>query len=155
MELSFEPVTADNIKQFQQLLRILFPVAVPPSLLKDALSPSSLIKAFLARRSDGDRPIGCVCWRSRPGAPSPELLYLGVLVLHRRAGIGAAMLRHMESELGYWVTATKLKVHSANGEAVAFYEAQGFEVTGTRERYYPRLEPPDAVEMRKELKRQK
>ena len=45
----------------------------------------------------------------------------------------------------------KLTVNIGNEDAVKFYKHHGFDVVQRLERYYPRLEPPDAYEMARNI----
>jgi ribosomal protein S18 acetylase RimI-like enzyme len=44
-----------------------------------------------------------------------------------------------------------LHVHAANSEALEWYQARGFEVAEVVRGYYSKLQPPDAVVLRKQL----
>ncbi len=70
--------------------------------------------------------------------PSGEILAIAVMPQYQRTGIGSALLRRitgLASQLGL----TRLTVHTADENAVAqlFFQKAGFEVIGSRERYYP------------------
>jgi len=44
-----------------------------------------------------------------------------------------------------------LHVQTNNEEGIAFYKRHGFEITGTLENYYKRLDPPDCYVLSKSL----
>lgn len=44
-----------------------------------------------------------------------------------------------------------LHVQTNNEEGIAFYKRHGFEITGTLENYYKRLDPPDCYVLSKSV----
>lgn len=83
------------------------------------------------------------------------ILTLGVLAPYRGMKVGTRLLQRTLSFLSTnlpEVTQAYLHVHTANQDALDFYQKFGFEVEGrVIEKYYKRLEPPDAVLLVKRL----
>jgi len=77
------------------------------------------------------------------------ILTLGVLAPYRGMKVGTRLLQRSLSFLSTnlpEVTHAYLHVHTANQDAIDFYQKFGFEVEGgVIEKYYKRLDPPDAV----------
>jgi ribosomal-protein-alanine N-acetyltransferase len=70
-------------------------------------------------------------------APQAELESIAVTAERQGRGVGrwlfAALLTEIEPE---GITEVLLEVRASNREAIGFYQAQGFEETGRRPRYY-------------------
>lgn len=65
-----------------------------------------------------------------------ELLLLGVRPTHRRRGVGGQLLRHFR-DTAAWRGATRLHLEMRDGnDAIALYEAAGFQQVGRRPNYY-------------------
>ncbi|CAG8490199.1 3745_t:CDS:2 [Paraglomus occultum] len=101
-----------------------------------------------------DACVGAVCCRKEPIPNSPYranlyIMTLGVLAPYRHLGIGTTLLNHilhhatLPSQTPKFVE-IYLHVQTSNDEALAFYKRNDFEIVGTREGYYKRIEPPDA-----------
>jgi ribosomal protein S18 acetylase RimI-like enzyme len=77
-----------------------------------------------------------------------------VLAPYRGLGAGTALLTrclaHVARQLPE-VEEAVLHVQTSNDEAIRFYQRFGFEVGDTIPGYYKRLNPPDAVLLRKRL----
>ncbi len=69
-----------------------------------------------------------------------EILTVATAKNARRRGIGRALIAYAIREIGREVSVF-LEVRARNAGAIAFYEALGFSVYGTRKRYY--RDPPD------------
>lgn len=85
--------------------------------------------------SFGDTPVGYVIARST--GEEAELLSIGVSYAARRAGVGLALLRHLQTtlrELG--TTKLFLEVDATNRAAVELYSREDFRKIGTRKLYY-------------------
>lgn len=83
-----------------------------------------------------------------------ELLTLAVDPAHRRAGLGAALLRDYHAEATRRGAARSfLEVAADNIAALTLYESAGYTAQGRRPRYYsvPGQPPVDAVVLRKPL----
>ena len=80
---------------------------------------------------------------------------VGVLAPHRDRAIGTRLLRHAlnEGSKDAFLTHAYLHVQTNNADAIAFYERFGFEEDGVARNYYKRLEPPDAVILKLDLRK--
>jgi ribosomal-protein-alanine N-acetyltransferase len=89
----------------------------------------------------------------RAVAGEAEILTLAVDPVHRRAGIGRALVEAAASPLT--VETMFLEVARDNAAALALYATAGFRQVGTRPRYYAReASPPvDALVLRRDLNR--
>lgn len=138
----FEDVTEGNCRDFEHLLICLFPVPYPKSFMRDILKGK--IHAVMAFLGECPKPSACMSWRMKSHEVC-ELLNFGVLVLQRRQGIGTQLLnRLLESHPNCDI---ELHVHSANEDAVNFYQSKGFAIDKNIPHYYPRLEPDNAYLM--------
>ena len=139
-ELQFIPVEEkENLEEFRKLLICLFPVPYPKSFFNDIIAGK--IFAFLVRSNS--EVVGCLSWRVLNSERGEiELLNFGVLVLHRRKGIGGKMLDFVLQKSS--AKAVKLYVQTSNEDAIKFYENNCFKIVGTEDHYYPRLSPPSA-----------
>lgn len=93
----------------------------------------------------GEAVAGFALWRSV--LEDAELLLIAVRPEQQSLGAGNALLDHIERAAALnGVTKLHVEVRSDN-HARRFYEARGFEKTGTRQNYYKRTDngPNDAV----------
>jgi GNAT superfamily N-acetyltransferase len=95
---------------------------------------------------EASAPVGCGAIRPlAPGVAEVKRMYSA----RTRAGIGRAILRHLEAEArrhGFeWLW---LETRAANAQAIAFYRANGFRM---RENYGAYLGRPECVCMEKSL----
>lgn len=65
-----------------------------------------------------------------------ELLYIHTAAHSRGRGIGTAMLKHIQKELGHKSAKIFLEVRPSNIAAQALYTSLGFLKTGRRKHYY-------------------
>ena len=79
-----------------------------------------------------------------------HIITLDVAALHRRLGIGTALLREIEKRLKErGVSEVSLETKTSSEAAVAFWQAHGYRATGVLQRYY--LNRFDAFAMTKSL----
>ena len=80
-----------------------------------------------------------------------EILNLAVVTRRRREGQGAKLLKAALAEFRLrGAKSVYLEVRESNTGAIAFYEAHGFTITGTRKGYYHQPDEP-AVTMGKKI----
>ena len=97
---------------------------------------------------DETRPVGFVLSEENP--PLAHIITLDVAEKQRRQGVGTALLRQLESNLGArGVRSVLLETATNNDAAVAFWQHHGYRIEATLKRYY--LGRIDAYEMRKIL----
>jgi ribosomal-protein-alanine N-acetyltransferase len=81
-----------------------------------------------------------------------HLLAIGIYPAQQRKGIGSALLAHME-EMARRYGAEEMLLWTAveNRQALSFFENAGFDVVGSKDRYYPRGQ--SALALAKKLSR--
>lgn len=73
------------------------------------------------------------------------IMTLGVLAIHRRLGVGEAILTSIiEQAREKGIKCIGLHVHVENSTAIKFYERFGFSILGTVNNYYKRIVPNSA-----------
>jgi len=136
-------VTKDNMNQLQVVIVSTLPVRYPSSFYKSILKGSNV--AYLAVL-DG-KTVGCVVWREEEGGS--HLLSLGVYVLHRRRGVGTALInlfiKLCNAKDAY------LYVSEDNIQAILFYQAFAFITRERVEEYYRGLVNTTAIKMVKNI----
>ncbi|PSC69043.1 N-alpha-acetyltransferase 50 [Micractinium conductrix] len=153
LALSFGAITEKNIEQLKVLNRAIFPIKYPERMYKDVLAYTDVTQ--LAYHNDV--LVGAIACRleKAPQGPKLYILTLGVLAPYRGMGAGAALLQRclqlVATQLPE-VSEAVLHVQTSNDEAIRFYSRFGFEVAETIQGYYKRLDPPDAVLLRKVLR---
>jgi len=130
----------NNARSFRVLLAANMDVPYPPSFYAKVENGS--IPASVAILNG--EAVGCVAWKANQKG-EVEILILAVRVTQRRQGVGRALLDHVK-ERAEARTVLTLCSRKGNEEAESFYERVGFERVCEKKNYYPRLNPPDAVE---------
>eukprot|EP00897_Mesotaenium_endlicherianum_P003622 jgi/Mesen1/3288/ME000191S02429 len=152
LAVSFDSVRDKNVMQLRKINAALFPVSYQEKFYKDAVLAGEYAKLALC----GDIHVGAIATRlekKETGGQRAYIMTLGVLAPYRRRGIGSKLLRHVLSlcEQDPSVEEIYLHVQTSNDEALEFYKKFGFQVTGTIERYYRRIQPPDCYILSKAL----
>ena len=143
MSIMIEPMVAADAPRCAELERLLFAGDDPwsPEAFVDALAAGH---HYLSAR-EGNSLIG-YAGLARVGAEA-EIHTLAVEPAHQRRGIGRALLRAvLDHARGATVF---LEVRTDNESAIQLYRSEGFEVIGTRRRYY-RPSGADAFTMRRQ-----
>lgn len=146
MSIVIKPMVAADAPRCAELERLLFAGDDPwsPQAFLDALAAGHY---YLSAR-DGDSLIG-YAGLARVGVQA-EVHTLAVDPAHHRRGIGRALLRAvLDRARGATVF---LEVRTDNDSAINLYRSEGFEVIGTRRRYY-RPSGADAFTMRRQADR--
>jgi ribosomal-protein-alanine N-acetyltransferase len=146
MSIVIKPMVAADAPRCAELERLLFASDDPwsPQAFLDALAVGHY---YLSAR-DGDSLVG-YAGLARVGAQA-EVHTLAVDPAHHRRGVGRALLRAiLDRARGATVF---LEVRTDNESAINLYRSEGFEVIGTRRRYY-RPSGADAFTMRRQAAR--
>jgi [ribosomal protein S18]-alanine N-acetyltransferase len=146
MSIVIKPMVAADAPRCAELERLLFASDDPwsPQAFLDALAAGHY---YLSAR-DGDSLVG-YAGLARVGAQA-EVHTLAVDPAHHRRGVGRALLRAiLDRARGATVF---LEVRTDNESAINLYRSEGFEVIGTRRRYY-RPSGADAFTMRRQAAR--
>ncbi|PRW56198.1 N-alpha-acetyltransferase 50 [Chlorella sorokiniana] len=152
LPLSFGPVNEKNIEQLRVLNRAIFPINYPERMYKDILAfPDVTHLAY-----HNDVLVGAIACRleKTPQGPQLYILTLGVLAPYRGMGAGTALLERCLQAVAAnlpEVSEAVLHVQVNNESAIKFYSRFGFEIAETIAGYYKRLDPPDAVLLRRRL----
>lgn len=82
------------------------------------------------------------------------IMTLGVYAPYRQGGIGSRLLQHALNEAAKdaFIHDVYLHVQTNNYQAFDFYERFGFERGEILRNYYRRIDPPDAVVLRRDLR---
>jgi len=136
-------VTKESINQLQVVILSTLPVAYPPSFYSSIIKGRNI--AYLA--SIEGKVVGCVVWREEENGS--HLLSLGVYVLHRRRGVGAALLNLFIKQC--FSKETFLFVNVDNTDAILFYQHFGFKPVEKVERYYRGLLNNTAIRMTRSI----
>ncbi|KAH7726984.1 acetyltransferaseGNAT family protein [Aphelenchoides avenae] len=147
--VSLHEVTPQNVRQLKLINQAVFPVAYDDGFYKRVASSGDLARlAYLGGTAVG----GVACQlEDEDGGKKLYITTLGVLPPYRRRGIGKQLVEHVLA-LCDKDPATKcvsLHVQTNNEAALAFYGNFGFQVAGQMANYYRRIEPPDALVLRK------
>jgi ribosomal-protein-alanine N-acetyltransferase len=108
----------------------------------------TLASADCVIAEEAGRIVGFIVSEENP--PLAHIITLDVDAMHRRRGVGTALLETLESNLGArGVRSILLETAIDNETAVAFWQRHGYRIEATLKRYY--LGRIDAYEMRKIL----
>jgi ribosomal-protein-alanine N-acetyltransferase len=149
MVVTIEPLTAADAEDCAALEKLLFAGddPWPAQAFRQAVAAGH---DYIAARQDG-RLVGYAGMSLLPGPPTAEaeIHTLGVHPEARERGIGRALLRRLLADADRAGAAVFLEVRTDNEVAQRLYRAEGFQVIGTRRRYY-RPSGADAYTMRRE-----
>lgn len=168
LNIEFETINEQNIDALRTLNNAIFPIRYDDRLYKDVLACGDVTQlAYIASPVPSNicpnsveevnrNIVGAIACRLEKHSEGPKLYIasLGVLAPYRSMGAGSKLLRRIlvfVSEELPEVTEAYLHVHSANEEAIRFYKRFGFLEDEIIRGYYRRLQPPDAVILRKKL----
>ncbi|APE10062.1 MULTISPECIES: ribosomal protein S18-alanine N-acetyltransferase [Rhodococcus] len=121
-----------------ELEQILFPGDDPWSADAFRSELASPHNRYFAARDPQGRLIG-YAGLARLGTaiePESEVHTIGVDPVARRRGIGGALLGELLAVADRWGGPVFLEVRTDNDAAIALYRREGFEIVGTRKRYY-------------------
>ncbi len=149
MIVTIEPLTAADAADCAAMERLLFPRddPWPARAFRDAVETGH---DYLAARESG-RLVGYAGLSVLPGHPraEAEIHTIGVHPDVQGRGIGRALLRRLLADADRAGAVVYLEVRTDNVVAQRLYLAEGFQVIGTRQRYY-RPSGADAFTMRRD-----
>ena len=152
LDIAFGAITDKNIEQLRVINRVIFPINYQESVYQDILACSEVTQ--LAYHNDV--VVGAIACRleKAPGGPKLYIITLGVLAPYRGMGVGSRLLEKslaVVADALPEVTEAYLHVQTNNEEAAAFYQRFGFVQGEVIKDYYRRIDPPDALVLRKVL----
>eukprot|EP00992_Anisonema_acinus_P006377 TRINITY_DN20412_c0_g1_i1.p1 TRINITY_DN20412_c0_g1~~TRINITY_DN20412_c0_g1_i1.p1 ORF type:complete len:169 (+),score=33.47 TRINITY_DN20412_c0_g1_i1:50-556(+) len=156
-QLQLHAVVERSVEGLRTLNAATFPVVYQESFYKQVIAANAGY-SFTAHYNG--ILVGAICCRLEILEPSAGessyklyIMTLGVLAPYRRLKIGTALLEKILSKAAEEpnIREVHLHVQTTNDEALAFYKGFGFEVVDEVKNYYRRIEPPDALLLRKTL----
>lgn len=132
---SLRPEDADRCSELE---RLLFPGDDPWSADAFRSELASPHNHYFAARDDDGVLVG-YAGLARLGTavqPESEVHTIGVDPTVRRRGVGRALLAELLAVADRWGGPVFLEVRTDNDAAIALYRDEGFEIVGTRKRYY-------------------
>lgn len=153
-DMELGEVTHHNVQQLKRLNQTVFPVAYNDKFYKEIVTAGELAKLAYFN----DIVVGGVCCRIdiQNNVRRLYIMTLGTLAPYRRLGIGTMLLKHVFTlcEKDTSIDNIYLHVQINNESALDFYRRFGFEIAGTAEKYYKRIEPDSAYILVKKIQRQ-
>ncbi|MHC6213920.1 ribosomal protein S18-alanine N-acetyltransferase [Rhodococcus ruber] len=127
-----------DVARCAELERILFPGDDPWSADAFRAELAAPQNHYVAARDEEGRLIGYAGLARLGTAVHPELEVhtIGVDPRQRRRGVGGALLAELLRTADAWGGPVFLEVRTDNDAAIALYRREGFEIVGTRKRYY-------------------
>jgi len=139
-----EPATWRDLNQLRNIEKICFPQDAWP--LWDLIGVLTLPNVVRLKAVTGDRMVGFIAGDLRPSEQMAWIATVGVLPEYRGRGIGEALIRACEEQLG--IPTIRLSVRLSNEGAVRLYQRLGYQRVGIWPTYY--LDGEDAVVMEKQ-----
>lgn len=144
-EIKIEPATLWDLNAVRDLERICFPKDAWPLL--EMVGVLSLPSVLRWKATEGERLVGFVAADVRHSQDIAWIATIAVHPDHRRRGLGGRLLTLAED--GVDARAMRLSARASNREAIALYQARGYEQIDVWPKYYRGGE--DAVVMEKRL----
>lgn len=128
----------EDTERCAELEKILFPGDDPWSANAFRSELASPHNHYVAARDTDGRVVGYagLARLGSPIHPESEVHTIGVDPAARRRGIGGALLDDLLRVADRWGGPVFLEVRTDNDAAIALYRREGFEIVGTRKRYY-------------------
>eukprot|EP00455_Lapot_gusevi_P006803 TRINITY_DN1291_c0_g1_i4.p1 TRINITY_DN1291_c0_g1~~TRINITY_DN1291_c0_g1_i4.p1 ORF type:complete len:173 (+),score=52.89 TRINITY_DN1291_c0_g1_i4:57-575(+) len=154
LDITFGNITEKNVEQLRRLNIAIFPVRYNDKFYQtDILKEEHRDVTKLVYHNDV--LVGAVCCRLETEGSVQKLyiMTLGVLAPYRGYGIGSRILQSIidYAETKENISEIFLHVQINNEDALRFYARFNFEIVGTVEKYYQRLEPSSAHILRRTL----
>lgn len=138
MSVLVDALRPEDVERCAELEQVLFPGDDPWSAGAFRSELASPHNHYVAARDDDGRLIG-YAGLARLGTgvhPESEVHTIGVDPGLRQRGIGGALLGELLRVADAWGGPVFLEVRTDNDAAIALYRREGFEIVGTRKRYY-------------------
>jgi ribosomal-protein-alanine N-acetyltransferase len=155
MSVLIDALRGDDVGRCAELETLLFPGDDPWSADAFRSELASPHNHYVAARDESGSLLG-YAGLARLGTgvdPESEVHTIGVDPGSRRRGIGKALLTELLRVADRWGGPVFLEVRTDNDAAIALYRREGFEVVGTRKRYY-QPSGADAYTMRRPDRRE-
>ena len=144
----------DQIDDFQHVHDCVFPVKFPRKFFRDIFKTDNGVSKLNRVAVLDKKTVGVLSARILPTDNDGLGLYitsLGCKIVHRRQGIGSALLREATQYAKYH-DCGHIFLHMQEGnEALQFYLSFGFKIERRVPNYYHRLEPSTALVLYKPL----
>lgn len=155
MSVRIDALRGGDVDRCAELETVLFPGDDPWSADAFRSELASPHNYYVAARDESGTLLG-YAGLARLGTgvdPESEVHTIGVDPGARRRGIGSALLTALLHVADRWGGPVFLEVRTDNDAAIALYRGEGFEVVGTRKRYY-QPSGADAYTMRRPDRRE-
>ncbi|NLV78970.1 MAG: ribosomal protein S18-alanine N-acetyltransferase [Rhodococcus sp.] len=155
MNVHLTALRADDADRCAELERVLFPGDDPWSADAFRSELASPHNHYVAARDEAGTLVG-YAGLARLGTgidPESEVHTIGVDPAVRRRGVGGMLLGELLSVADRWGGPVFLEVRTDNDAAIGLYRREGFEIVGTRKRYY-QPSGADAFTMRRPDRRE-
>jgi [ribosomal protein S18]-alanine N-acetyltransferase len=138
MSFRIVPLADTDADRCAELEQLLFPGDDPWSADAFRSELAAGHNRYFAARDGGDALIGYagVSLLGTSITPEAEVHTIGVDPAAQRGGIGGALLDELLRVADKWGGPVFLEVRTDNEPAIALYQREGFEIVGTRKRYY-------------------
>mmetsp|Transcript_9272 Transcript_9272/g.14768 ORF Transcript_9272/g.14768 Transcript_9272/m.14768 type:complete len:206 (-) Transcript_9272:600-1217(-) len=153
-EVTFRDFTPENEAELRLLNSAIFPIRYSDKFYVECAAAGRVTQlAYVGTELVG----GIACRLELTADKSGARMYImtvGVLAPYRNGAIGTRLLQHAlnEGRADTFLQDAYLHVQSNNDDAIAFYTRFGFKRDQLVLNYYKRLDPPDAVVLKLDLK---
>lgn len=155
VKIEIGDVNSNNAHQLKVINITTLPVRYTDSFYRDliAKAPQFLKFAYLHGFAVGDICARVESHTTKEGFSKLYIMTIGVLPAYRRQGIASQLLDYVLSEASKdkSILEVYLHVQTSNQDAKNFYLQHGFEVIGSINGYYKRIQPPDCFILGKSL----
>ncbi|QBJ95493.1 ribosomal-protein-alanine N-acetyltransferase [Rhodococcus sp. ABRD24] len=153
MSIRIVPMTDADADRCAELEQVLFPGDDPWTAHAFRSELAGGHNHYFTARDGADTLIGYagVSLLGSSVIPEAEVHTIGVDPSAQRGGIGTALLAELLRVADKWGGPVFLEVRTDNAPAIALYEREGFEIVGTRKRYY-QPSGADAYTMRRPVR---
>jgi len=165
LNVEFGSIDSNNIEQLRKLNDAIFPISYGPKFYDQVLAQPATLTKYTYYNGF---VIGAICTRledhpEEVGKKRAYVMTLGVLSSYRGRGVGEKMVQSVVNELSgkgegaeeEYANVVDIYVHTqvSNVDAINFYcKNFEFEKGEVIKDYYKRIDPPDAILLRKTLR---
>jgi ribosomal-protein-alanine acetyltransferase len=139
-----EPATWRDLNQLRNIEKVCFPQDAWP--LWDLIGVLTLPNVVRLKAVADDHMVGFIAGDLRSSEHMAWIATVGVLPEYRGRGVGTALMKACEEQLG--IQTIRLSVRVSNERAVRLYQRLGYQRVGLWPNYY--LDGEDAVVMEKQ-----